>query len=137
MQAGWCPQTSQWRPGTLMLSLQLLRTAGIALPNRAVILSILAYQVYWLWILPCYPRTTFSQDYNYGQQASAITLKTFSMLVLFDHQHQFIRIVKDTEGRVEHLTLEGSKGNKAENVTLLRRIIRAFQAGIAVRGVGW
>ena len=120
-----------------MLSLQLLRTAGIALPNRGIIISILAYQLYWLWVLPCYPRTTFSQDYNYGQQASAIMLKTFSMLVLFDHQHQFIRIVKHTEGKVEHLTLEGSKSNEVESFNLLRRIIRAFQAGIAVRGVGW
>ena len=137
MQSGWCPQTSQWRPGTLMLSLQLLRTAGIALPSRSVILSVLAYQVYWLWILPCYPRTTFSQDYNYGQQASAIMLKTFSMVVLFDHQRQFVRIVKDTEGKVEHLTLDRCEGNEAGKVNLFRRIIRGFQAGIAIRGVGW
>lgn len=120
-----------------MLSLQLLRTVGIALPNKGVVLSILAYQVYWLWILPCYPRTTFSQDYNYGQQASAIMLKTLSMLVLFDHRRQFVRIVKDTEGNVEHLTLEGANGNEPGSVNLFRRSIRAFQASIAVRGVGW
>jgi hypothetical protein len=124
-------------PQWLVPVLHVLFAACLAFHNRVLTFSFLAFELYWLIVLPGYIRSadsTWSDAYGYGSQVSAIVGRSVSLLLFMNPGTDFVKVGRSNGARQ---AVSEEEALVSDQLPLWKRFLRGLEINIALRGIGW
>lgn len=101
----------------------------IALRSGILTFAFLAFELYWVLVLPSYtrgPNSTWSDVYAHGGNVSALVGRSVSVLLFMKPEKDLVK-----------LRVSDSGPPAGESLPLWKRWLRGLEIVLALRGVGW